>query len=244
MSRYLYACYSNSRIRWRYVLEKTMATFGTFYILYMTTEHYILPKIPETRNSLPRAFLELTFPFLVNYLLIFYIMFECICNAFAEVSMFADRNFYDDWWNSVTFDEFARKWNKPVHHFLLRHVYAYSISTYKLSKNNATFVTFLLSSLLHELVLIVVTKKFRMYLFAFQMLQLPLIAVGRLPAVKNNKVLGNAFFWFGECSLLRYFSIDHRHDVWTAIPLHSLFDHVVAACQSSRATRRNCFIVF
>lgn len=221
-----------------------MATFGTFYILYMTTEHYILPKIPETRNSLPRAFLELTFPFLVNYLLIFYIMFECICNAFAEVSMFADRNFYDDWWNSVTFDEFARKWNKPVHHFLLRHVYAYSISTYKLSKNNATFVTFLLSSLLHELVLIVVTKKFRMYLFAFQMLQLPLIAVGRLPAVKNNKVLGNAFFWFGECSLLRYFSIDHRHDVWTAIPLHSLFDHVVAACQSSRATRRNCFIVF
>lgn len=28
---------------------------------------------------------------------------------------FADREFYQDWWNSTSWDEFARKWNKPVH---------------------------------------------------------------------------------------------------------------------------------
>jgi sterol O-acyltransferase len=38
---------------------------------------------------------------------------------------FADRNFYDDWWNSSSFDQFARKWNKPVHEFLLRHVVSF-----------------------------------------------------------------------------------------------------------------------
>lgn len=108
---------------------------------------------------------------------------------------FADRNFYDDWWNSVTYDEFARKWNKPVHHWLLRHVYAQSIESYKLSKTNATFVTFLLSSIFHELVLIIVTHKIRLYMFFIQMLQLPMIVIGRMPLFRNRFWLGNSFFW-------------------------------------------------
>lgn len=36
----------------------------------------------------------------------------------ADISAFksfADREFYQDWWNSTSWDEFARKWNKPVH---------------------------------------------------------------------------------------------------------------------------------
>jgi sterol O-acyltransferase len=73
-----------------------------------------------------------------------------------------------DWWNSISFDEFSRKWNRPVHTFLLRHVYATTISSYKFSKFSAAFVTFLLSALVHELVMAVVTKKVRMYLFVLQ----------------------------------------------------------------------------
>jgi hypothetical protein len=64
-------------------------------------------------------------------------------------------------WNSTSWDEFSRKWNKPVHAFLLRHVYASSISSYKLSRTSAMFVTFLISALAHELVMAVVTQKFR-----------------------------------------------------------------------------------
>lgn len=33
------------------------------------------------------------------------------------------RAFYDDWYNATSFAEFSRKWNKPVHEWLLRHVY-------------------------------------------------------------------------------------------------------------------------
>lgn len=102
---------------------------------------------------------------------------ECICNGFAELSRFSDRKFYEDWvsslfcifdiilfllqWNSTSWDEFARKWNRPVHTFLLRHVYESTITSYRLSKKSAMFVTFLLSAAVHELVMAVVTKKIR-----------------------------------------------------------------------------------
>lgn len=81
----------------------------------------------------------------------------------------------------------------------------------QLSKTSATFVTFLLSALCHELVMAVVSKKIRPYLFLMQvscavpvraqadeqMIQLPMIAVGRLPVMKRNRTLGNLFFWIG-----------------------------------------------
>jgi sterol O-acyltransferase len=105
------------------------------------------------------------------------------------MTRFSDRAFYSDWWNSTSFDEvrfvvcidkasprlippprvqFSRKWNRPVHTFLLRHVYATTISTYRLSKFSAAFITFLLSAAVHELVMLVVTKKVRLYLFLMQ----------------------------------------------------------------------------
>jgi sterol O-acyltransferase len=150
---------------------------------------------------------------------------------------FADRQFYEDWvrvfffastyrsdanapqWNSTSQAEFSRKWNKPVHMFLLRHVYASTMTSYKLSRQSAIFVTFLLSACVHELVMVVVTKKFRwvclffctrvlaftytvfltcrFYLFALQLIQIPLIALNSVPFIKRNKILGNMFFWLG-----------------------------------------------
>lgn len=64
-------------------------------------------------------------------------------------------------WNSTSWDEFSRKWNKPVHAFLLRHVYAPTVLGYGLSRTCAMTLTFLLSACVHELVMVIVTKKFR-----------------------------------------------------------------------------------
>lgn len=64
-------------------------------------------------------------------------------------------------WNSTSWDEFSRKWNKPVHQFLLRHVYTSTMRSYKLSKTSAMLITFLLSAAVHELVMVVVTQKIR-----------------------------------------------------------------------------------
>ncbi|KAG0263374.1 hypothetical protein BG011_008896 [Mortierella polycephala] len=186
-----------SKIRPMYVFEKSVATLGTFTLLYLTTEHYIYPVVFDPTISPLRALVLLLIPFMMNYLMIFYIIFECICNAFAELSRFADRSFYEDWWNCVSFDEWARKWNKPVHHFLLRHVYDSSIESFHLSKSNAAFATFFLSSCVHELVMMVVTRKVRLYLFALQMCQLPLIWMGNSKTIRETPRLANAIFWLG-----------------------------------------------
>lgn len=61
-------------VRPLYLLEKTLATFGTFSLLYIITEHYILP-VTDARASMSfwELALDLTTPFMVNYVLIFYI---------------------------------------------------------------------------------------------------------------------------------------------------------------------------
>ncbi|EST07172.1 Membrane bound O-acyl transferase, MBOAT [Kalmanozyma brasiliensis GHG001] len=184
-------------IRPLYVLEKTLATFGTFLVIYVITEHWIMPFTPTADTPFLRTFLQLAVPMMINYLLIFYIMFECICNAFAEITRFADREFYLDWWNATSMDVFSRKWNKPVHSFLLRHVYASTIAAWGLNKSMAMFLTFLLSSLVHELVMAIVSGKIRFYLFAAQMVQLPMIFLSQVPFIKRNETLGNMIFWIG-----------------------------------------------
>ncbi|RXW23900.1 hypothetical protein EST38_g1977 [Candolleomyces aberdarensis] len=187
-----------TKIRPLYVFEKTVATFGTFAVLYTVTDRFILPYTPTPDQSFFRSLLDLALPFMIAYLLLFYIIFECICNGFAELSYFADRQFYEDWWNSTSWDEFSRKWNKPVHAFLLRHVYAATIlSNARLSRTSAMLATFALSAAAHELVMVVVTRKIRMYLFALQLIQIPLILVSRLPAIKKNTLIGNVVFWLG-----------------------------------------------
>lgn len=51
------------------VLEKIIATFGTFSLIYLITEHYILPFLPKPEDSMFKSFLNLALPMIVNYLL-------------------------------------------------------------------------------------------------------------------------------------------------------------------------------
>jgi sterol O-acyltransferase len=62
-------------IRPLYVFEKTVATFGTFALLYTVTESIILPLTPTPEQSFFRSLLDLALPFMISYLLLFYIIF-------------------------------------------------------------------------------------------------------------------------------------------------------------------------
>lgn len=79
----------------------------------------------------------------------------------------------------VSWDQFARDWNRPVHNFLLRHVYHSSISSMKVNKHTATLITFFLSACVHELVMWSLFKKLRGYLLILQMCQLPVSLTSR-----------------------------------------------------------------
>lgn len=198
------------RTNWWYVAEKTAATFGTLIVMMGVSQAYIYPSVAEAMQmkedgaalserwaAFPWILSEILFPLLIEQLLTWYVIWECILNVLAEVWCFADRGFYGDWWNSRSFDAYARDWNRPVHAFLLRHVYGSSISTFKLSKNSATFVTFLLSALVHELCMFCLFHKVRGYLFFMQLLQMPLVMMSRMPFLRNRPTLGNVIVWIG-----------------------------------------------
>ena len=199
-----------AKISWPYVLEKTTATFGVLGVMIVVSESFIYPvvieilqmkanAVPLTARLLefPWAFSDLLFPMMLEYLLSWYVIWECVLNLLAELTRFEDRGFYNAWWNSTSWDQFARDWNQPVHAFLLRFAYKSSITTYKLSKSMATLVTFLLSACIHELVMAVIFGKIRGYLLMMQMLQLPLVMLSRTKFLRGRDVLGNLVFWLG-----------------------------------------------
>jgi len=187
------------KIRISYVVEKLVTLVGVFGVLHVLNVQHIIP-ILQSLSVLPvwEAIGNILIPCTMAYLLVFYIIFDVICNTFAEITRFADREFYSDWWNSTTFDEFARKWNKPVHEWLLRHIYGEALYKLKLSQTNATMVTFLFSSIIHELFMAVTFRITKPYLFFMQMSQLPLIMIGRHRFFKGTR-MGNMMFWCGMC---------------------------------------------
>ena len=173
-------------INWYYAAEKMVACFGVIFVMIMISQTFIYPVVMETVRMkevgmplseriryFPWMLVDLIFPFMMEYLLSWYLIWETILNFVAELTKFADRSFYDAWWNCVSWDQFARDWNRPVHNFLLRHVYHSSISAMKVNKHTATLITFFLSACVHELVMWCIFKKLRGYLLFLQMFQLP-----------------------------------------------------------------------
>lgn len=197
------------RIRWGYFFGKAAGIFGVIFIMVAIAQNNMYPIVMrclELRRTAPiitrlkeypLILVEMIPSFLSMYMLTFFLIWELILNAIAELSRFADREFYKEWWNSVDWDQYSRDWNVPVHKFLLRHVYHSTISSFHVSKTTATLVTFFLSSLIHEVAMYVIFKKVRFYLLSLQMFQLPLIQIMRSKVFKKYPVLANVFFWDG-----------------------------------------------
>ncbi|PMD25227.1 MBOAT family protein [Hyaloscypha hepaticicola] len=196
-------------INWYYVAEKTAAVFGVLAVMNLISQAFIYPVVVRTiemKNAgmllqerlkeFPWILSDLIFPFMMEYMM-WYLIWECLLNVLAELTYFADRGFYADWWNSVSWDQFARDWNRPVHNFLLRHVYHSSISSMKVNKYTATIITFFLSACVHELVMWCLFKKLRGYLLFLQMSQIPLVQLSRSRWLKGRATLGNLIFWIG-----------------------------------------------
>ncbi|PMD34484.1 sterol o-acyltransferas-like protein [Hyaloscypha variabilis F] len=197
-------------IVWTELGYKILAVFGVIFLLTITSEEFILPvmiesayrletvtSFSETALILAESISMLLFPFMITFLLVFLVIFEYVLGAFAEITCFADRHFYSDWWNSTDWLEFSREWNIPVHHFFRRHVY--SASRPHIGRPMATLITFLISAIGHEIVMACITKKIRGYGFLAQMSQLPIVMLQRTKWIKGKRVLNNVCFW---CSMI------------------------------------------
>ncbi|KAF2139571.1 uncharacterized protein K452DRAFT_320226 [Aplosporella prunicola CBS 121167] len=195
---------------WLELFYKTLAVFGCIFLLTFMAEQFVMPVLDASADSLQatatfsecaliiaETISKLLYPFMFIFLLVFLVIFEYVLGAFAEITCFADRHFYADWWNSCDWLEFSREWNIPVHHFFRRHVY--SASRGQFSRSTATFITFFISALGHELVMGCITKKLRGYGAFALMLQIPIVMVQRSKWVRGRTLLNNILFW---CSMI------------------------------------------
>lgn len=101
------------RTQYSELFVKILAVFGCIFLLILTTEEFMLPVLSEAniRLSATDSWIDMglilcesisltLFPFMVTFLLVFLVIFEYVLGAFAEITCFADRHFYSDWWNS------------------------------------------------------------------------------------------------------------------------------------------------
>ncbi|KAG7192787.1 acyl-CoA/sterol acyltransferase [Scheffersomyces spartinae] len=197
------------KIRWGYVFLKITGIFGIFFLMLIIAQDDMYPIVQRglAARSLPNfgekliqyglIVLDMIPVLLMEYILTFFIIWDTILNTIAELSRFADREFYGPWWACTDFSQFARIWNVTVHKFLQRHVYHSSISMLNFNKQQAIFATFILSSLVHELAMLVIFDTLRGYLLLFQMSQIPLVMLSNTKFMRNRRILGNIVCWVG-----------------------------------------------
>ncbi|XP_047074108.1 diacylglycerol O-acyltransferase 1-2-like [Lolium rigidum] len=187
-------------------------------------EQYINPIVQNSKHPLKGNFLDaiervlkLSVPTLYVWLCMFYCFFHLWLNILAELLRFGDREFYKDWWNAKTFEEYWRMWNMPVHKWIVRHIYFPCIRN-GFSKGFAILISFLVSAVFHELCIAVPCHIFKLWAFSGIMFQIPLLLLTKYLQDKfKNTMVGNMIFWFffsivGQpmCVLLYYHDVMNR----------------------------------
>jgi len=134
-------------------------------------------------------------PATVCLFLAFFGLLHSWFNAFAELLRFPDRQFYEDWWNALEFGTYYRKWNIVVHEWLYYYVYldAIRFSKEKLSRVSAQMLTFIISAVIHELIIAVSLGYFYPILFVI-FIGPGIILIRGTKNVKNKYL--NILFWF------------------------------------------------
>jgi len=179
------------RVRPKVVVKTLALVAGVLSMIVTGLTHFILP-ILRRSNELPFLYLLsiLCIPCSLLYIVIFFFVFELILNGFAEVTRFADRHFYDDWWNSTAYDEFARKWNRPIHEWLLVHIYNRIQSNH--SRTSALWITFFFSHFIYDMLMAVsfgVRNPYILILIIFE-----LLFIYALRPFRSSQ-LGNLLWW-------------------------------------------------
>ncbi|XP_014498572.1 diacylglycerol O-acyltransferase 1C [Vigna radiata var. radiata] len=171
-------------------------------------EQYMNPIVQNSHHPLKgnllyaiERILKLSVPNVYVWLCMFYCFFHLWLNILAELFRFGDREFYKDWWNARTVEEYWRMWNMPVHKWMVRHIYFPCIRN-GIPKGGASLIAFLVSAVFHELCIAVPCHVFKLWAFIGIMFQVPLVWITNYLQNKyRNSMVGNMIFWFIFCIL-------------------------------------------
>jgi len=168
-----------------------------------------------TYSMLGEYWLKLSIANTYLWLLVFYFYFHLYLNLFAEILRFGDRVFYKDWWNSGEVSAYWRLWNLPVHYWLVRHLYFPCVRK-NVPKTVATFVVFLFSAVMHEVLISVPFHMLRPWSFLGMMGQIPLVVITKSLYRKfPGSSFGNILFWVTFCVIgqpmaILLYTIDYK----------------------------------
>ncbi|KAF2400788.1 diacylglycerol O-acyltransferase [Trichodelitschia bisporula] len=198
-----------SHIRWVFVGKRLAEAAGLGIVIWIASAQYAVPLLNNSMDhiaaldlvSIAERIMKLSTISLFCWLAGFFAFFQSWLNALAEVMRFADREFYSDWWNVWSIRTYWTSWNKPVYHFMKRHVYSPLVGR-GVPPSIAQILVFIFSGVLHELLVGVPTHNLIWVAFAGMMGQIPLIAltdiIGRGKSYMA-KVVGNLIFWISFC---------------------------------------------
>ena len=98
------------KFRLNYFMKKMGTVFVTLFIMYYCYTEYIEIVFQDLLKSnlfvlICRTYIPLTIYSMIQ----FYLVCESVCPAYAELTCFGDRMFYDDWWNSTNQEEFNQR---------------------------------------------------------------------------------------------------------------------------------------
>lgn len=192
------------RIRWTFFFKRVGEVIALSVFIWLTCAQYAVPVLRNSLDgmavldfsSIAERLMKLSTISLIVWLAGFFAMFQSFLNALAEIMMFGDRVFYEDWWNSTSLKMYWSTWNKPVYHFMRRHIYSPLLGR-GWSHQAASAWVFVFSGFLHELAVGVPSHNILGVAFLGMVLQLPLIQCTEPLAKKEGtgKVIGNCIFW-------------------------------------------------
>ncbi|GAB0086907.1 O-acyltransferase [Sergentomyia squamirostris] len=189
-------------IRKQFLLKRTLEVIIGVNVVLALVQQWMIPSvqnslIPFSNMDLPHTterLLKLAVPNHLVWLCFFYLTFHSFLNLLGEITQFADRNFYSDWWNADCINTFWRCWNIPVHRWCVRHVYV-PIITMGFSQSTASNVVFFVSAIFHEYLVSIPLRIFKIWAFMGMMAQIPLARLSNHVKERFGPRWGNIIVW-------------------------------------------------
>ncbi|KAJ8303014.1 hypothetical protein KUTeg_019410 [Tegillarca granosa] len=168
------------RIRKRFLLKRAIEMLFLSQLMLGLIQQWIIPAVNNSLKPLQdmeftrvvERLLKLAVPNHLIWLIFFYWWFHSCLNVVAELLQFGDREFYKDWWNCESVNEFWSNWNIPVHRWAVRHLYKPLLKR-GYSKMFGSVAVFAFSAFFHEYIVSVPLRMFRYWAFFAMLGQVP-----------------------------------------------------------------------
>lgn len=165
------------------------------------------------------AILGVGVPCAYIWLTIFFGLFHAWTNFWGEVTRFADRRFYSDWWNAGNLAEYWRKWNYPIHNWLIRHIY-FPLIRRGLNDEIARLLTFMVSAIFHEYVIAGIFRQVNFFGFIGMLINVPIIQLQKVARNILSKNSNNQMFWISyaiigqPAAIIFIYYVNNRHKLF------------------------------